>query len=311
MGSAAMDKAGDIAIGYSVSSGTTYPSVRYTGRTPGDALGTMASEASIKEGNGSQTGYSRWGDYSSLRVDPGDDCTFWYVNEYYPATTSYSWYTRIGSFKFSGCGTTTPDFSMSANPPSLTLTAGQSGNSSVTVTSMNGFSSAVGLTVSGCPANTACTLDVSSVTPSAGGSASALLTLATSSTTAAGTYTITVTGTSGGLAHSASVTLTVQAPAGDFSLNLSTSTLTIKRGSTGSLTVSIGALGGASSVTLSVSGLPSKTSASFTPNPVTATGSSVLKIKVNVPASAGTYTLTVRGTNGAFTHSKTFSLTIN
>jgi hypothetical protein len=312
MGSVAMDQAGDIALGYSVSSSTTYPSVRYTGRTPGDTPGTMGSEASIKEGSGSQTGYSRWGDYSSMRIDPGDDCTFWYVNEYLPATSSYGWYTRIGSFKFSGCGTTLPDFSMSANPPSLTLTAGQSGNSTVTVTSMNGFSGAVGLLVGGCPANTSCTLDLNSVTPPAGGSASALLTLATSSITPAGTYTITITGTSGGLTHNATVTLTVQAPAGDFSMNLSATALTIKRGSSGSLTVSLGALGGSSSVTLSISGLPSKTSATFTPNPVTTSGSSVLKVKVNMPASTGTYyPVTIRGTNGAKTHEQSFTLSIN
>ena len=105
MGSAAMDQAGDIAIGYDESNSTTvYPSVYYTGRIPSDAAGTMETEAAIVVGTGSQTGASRWGDYSSLVIDPSDDCTFWYVNEYYPTTASVSWHTRIGSFKFDTCG---------------------------------------------------------------------------------------------------------------------------------------------------------------------------------------------------------------
>ncbi len=65
------------------------------GRTPTDPLGTMASEASLWEGAGSQTGYSRWGDYTSMQIDPSDDCTFWYVNEYLPTTHPYGWFTRL------------------------------------------------------------------------------------------------------------------------------------------------------------------------------------------------------------------------
>jgi hypothetical protein len=116
MGSAAMDQAGNIALGYSVSSGSVYPSVRFTGRSPGDTLGLMDAESSIIDGHGSQTGYNRWGDYSSMRIDPSDDCTFWYVNEYLPVTSSYGWYTRIGSFKLAGCGASVD------NPPTVSFT---------------------------------------------------------------------------------------------------------------------------------------------------------------------------------------------
>ncbi len=84
MGSIAMDRAGDMGLGYSVSGPSQFPSIRYTGRVPGDAAGTMESEASLREGSGSQTGTDRWGDYSSMQIDPSDDCTFWYVNEYLP-----------------------------------------------------------------------------------------------------------------------------------------------------------------------------------------------------------------------------------
>jgi hypothetical protein len=103
MGSIAMDKVGDIAVGYSVSSATMSPAIRYTGRVPTDALGTLEAESTIVQGAGSQTQVSRWGDYSSMRVDPVDDCTFWYTNEYIPTNGSYNWHTYIARFKFPSC----------------------------------------------------------------------------------------------------------------------------------------------------------------------------------------------------------------
>ena len=110
MGSLAMDQAGDIALGYSVSSSTVFPSIRYTGRLAGDTLGTLPQgEASIVNGSGSQTTtFSRWGDYSMLAVDPVDDCTFWYTQEYMAATSDRGWQTRIASFKFPSCGIVAP-----------------------------------------------------------------------------------------------------------------------------------------------------------------------------------------------------------
>lgn len=106
MGSIAMDKDGNIALGYSVSGAATYPSVRYTGRLATDPLGTLPQgETSLVEGTGSQlSSTSRWGDYSLMAVDPTDDCTFWYTQEYYASTTIAGWRTRIGSFKFASCG---------------------------------------------------------------------------------------------------------------------------------------------------------------------------------------------------------------
>jgi hypothetical protein len=105
MGSAAMDVQGNLAIGFSASSSTVFPEIRYAGRLAGDPAGTLAQgEATLVAGTGSQTGTSnRWGDYSDLTVDPVDDCTFWYTNEYYTTTSSFNWKTRIGSFKYPGC----------------------------------------------------------------------------------------------------------------------------------------------------------------------------------------------------------------
>ena len=104
MGSIAMDKQGNIALGYSASSSSVKPSIRYTGRLVTDALGTMQTENIIQAGGGSQTGnLHRWGDYSAMTIDPVDDCTFWYTNEYLKASGSFNWSTRIASFKFPGC----------------------------------------------------------------------------------------------------------------------------------------------------------------------------------------------------------------
>lgn len=105
MGSIAMDRNGDLALGYSVSNGTNvFPGIRVTGRLQGDPLGQMTlGEAVLINGSGSQTVSNRWGDYTDMTVDPSDDCTFWYVNEYYQVTSARGWQTRIGSFSLPGC----------------------------------------------------------------------------------------------------------------------------------------------------------------------------------------------------------------
>jgi hypothetical protein len=119
MPSLAVDKVGNMAVGYNVSSSTMFPAIRYAGRLVTDALGTLGqTETSLIEGTGSQTSYSRWGDYSSMSVDPVDDCTFWFTTEYYE-TTSANWQTRIGSFQYPSCvGAATP-----TNTPTATATS--------------------------------------------------------------------------------------------------------------------------------------------------------------------------------------------
>ena len=104
MGSIAQDKQGNMALGYSVSSSSVFPSIRYTGRLVTDAANTMQAEATMQAGTGSQNGrLERWGDYSGMSIDPTDDCTFWYTTEYLKATGSFNWSTRVGSFKFPSC----------------------------------------------------------------------------------------------------------------------------------------------------------------------------------------------------------------
>ena len=104
LGSIAMDKTGNAALGFSVSSKSVFPSVYVVGRAPSDQAGQMFGPLVLVNGSGVQVqSFHRWGDYSSLSLDPVDDCTFWYTNEYYATTGSFNWSTRIGAFKFNSC----------------------------------------------------------------------------------------------------------------------------------------------------------------------------------------------------------------
>ena len=104
MGSIASDKQGDIVLGYSTSSSSAYPSISYAYRVPGDAFTGLGSEQLIFAGTGAQQKtLNRWGDYSAMTVDPVDDCTLWYTNEYLVSNGTFNWHTRIASFKINGC----------------------------------------------------------------------------------------------------------------------------------------------------------------------------------------------------------------
>jgi subtilase family serine protease len=133
MGSIAMDSSGNIALGFSVSSSSTFPSIRYAGRLAGDPPGVMAQgETELMGGSGSQTdSTSRWGDYSSMSVDPTDQCTFWYTQEYYSATSASGWRTRVGAFKFPSCATNLPFVTITATSPSASEAGATSGEFTV------------------------------------------------------------------------------------------------------------------------------------------------------------------------------------
>jgi hypothetical protein len=124
-GSAAIDSVGDIALGYSVSSSSLAPSIRYATRTPADPAGTLEAEQTMQAGGGSQTGSNRWGDYSTMTVDPADDCTFWYTNEYYSANATTDWKTKIGKFVAPECLDPMPAFS--AAPTAIDFGSGAVG----------------------------------------------------------------------------------------------------------------------------------------------------------------------------------------
>ena len=143
MGSIAVDQSGNVALGYSTSNGSApnYPSIAYSGRLATDPLNTLPqSEVQLVAGKSSQTYIdqngnptNRWGDYSSMNVDPTDDCTFWYVNMYYASQAdgiNGNWSTRIASFKYPSCASVTLTKAVMSSPaPGSVL-----GGSSVTFT---------------------------------------------------------------------------------------------------------------------------------------------------------------------------------
>jgi hypothetical protein len=124
MPSIAVDQNGNTAIGYSTSSPSIFPGIRYAGRLESDPPGNLAQgEAVMTNGGGAQTHSSgRWGDYSMNTIDPADGMTFWHTNEYYPTTSSASWFTRVGKFNFQGGVSPTP--TPTATPTSCSWSAG-------------------------------------------------------------------------------------------------------------------------------------------------------------------------------------------
>ena len=212
----AMDQNQDIAVGFSRSGSATgqYPSLVYAGRVPTDAAGTLESEVVLKAGAGSQSssavcsgGCDRWGDYSSVTVDPTDDCTFWFSEEYLKATgvnSGFNWSTAIGTFVFPGCSGS-PSFTLTAVPSTLTVSQGSNGTSTITVVPANGFSGSVTLSASGMPSGVTAGFSPNPTT------STSTLTLTASATAALGTSTVTITGTSGSLTATTTVTLTVTA----------------------------------------------------------------------------------------------------
>ena len=212
MGSAAMDGAGNIAIGYSKSSSSVYPSIAFAGRTPGMAAGTMGTETVLQAGKGSQTTYSRWGDYTALRIDPSDDTTFWYTNEYYSRNSlffNFNWSTVIASFTIGASGGGgTADFALSVSPSSLTVTRGSNNSTTVTVTALSG-SSSVNLSVSGLPKGSSASFATNPVTATTGGAISKL-TISAGHNASTGTFGVTISGNNGSASHSIPLMLNIQ-----------------------------------------------------------------------------------------------------
>ena len=103
MGSVAQDKLGNIAAGYSVSGTTIDAGIAVASRAPADPAGVLGSEQTVLSSAHYQSGHSRWGDYTSMSVDPTDDCTFWYTDQYMPVSGDFKWATRIASFKLGTC----------------------------------------------------------------------------------------------------------------------------------------------------------------------------------------------------------------
>ena len=175
MGSVNIDSSGNIGLGYSVSSSTLNPKIRITGRTITDPVGTLRDEQDCTPATtGSQTfsgtDPSRWGDYSSMSVDPTDECTFYFTSEYHPVTSSGNWATRICSFKFPNCGM--PDFDLSSETPTRIemcgTTPGPDPSWRILAGTYNGFTSPVTLSVVGAPPGSTPSFSVNPISPTPG-----------------------------------------------------------------------------------------------------------------------------------------------
>ena len=199
-----------------------------------------------------------------------------------------------------------PDFTLSASPTSASTLPGGGVSYTVRVTAKNGFGETVALTISGLPADATGTLTPSSVT----GSGTSTLAVSTTASVAPGSYRLTVTGRSGTLTHTTSVTVVVSQPP-DFVPTASPSSVTVTAGAAATYTVSLASKGGfAGSVTLSLAGAPNGTTVTFTPNPRTVPGSSTLRVQTAASTPRGTYTLRITGTSGSLTHQVNATLTV-
>jgi Bacterial Ig domain len=226
MGSIAMDKVGDILVGYSDSSSSIHPGIRYTGRGVSDPLNTMQIESSfIFAGGGSQTtNLSRWGDYSSMSIDPVDDCTFWYTQEYLKNNGTFNWSTRVSSASFPSCFQLPSPPTVYVDAPTagttvsgtMTVVGWATDNSSAVGTAINSVQVRVDGTVVGTASYGLSRPDVCAVLagrpgcPNVGYSYSL-----NTSALSVGTHTITVTATDSDVtpdAGSSSVTVNVQNP---------------------------------------------------------------------------------------------------
>lgn len=188
MPSAALDGSGNMAMGYSVleASSTTYAGLRYATRTANSP--TFDTEATQINGGGYVTGVNRWGDYASMEVDPSDDCTFWFTSEYIASSGSYTWNTRISSFKVPGCS---GSVGLVATPPTRELCSSV-GSTTYDITLSSPFTATTNLSVTGCPSGATCTF---SPNPVVNPVAASILTISGLAGVAANTYTLAVTAT--------------------------------------------------------------------------------------------------------------------
>jgi len=161
VGSIAMDGSGNIALGYTVSSSSIYPAIRYATRLESDPLGTLQPEAVLIDGTGAQTASNRWGDYSAMGIDPANDCSFWYTNEYYQTNSANrEWKTRVGVFTLPDCNQT--DFTLTAVPPSQQVCIPNEAVYVVDISSTSGYTGTVDLSASGNPGGTTVDFSVNS-----------------------------------------------------------------------------------------------------------------------------------------------------
>jgi Pro-kumamolisin, activation domain len=221
----------------------------------------------------------------------------------YSATTGYDLATGWGSPNGSGLlnalagSSSTPGFSLSASPASLSIAQGGAGSSTITSTVSGGFDSAISLSASGQPSGVTVSFNPASIT----GAGTSTMSVNVASSTVTGTYTITVTGTSGSTVETTTVSLTVTGTSPSFTINASPTSLTVARGSSGTSTITTTISGGFdSAIALSASGEGNNVTVSFSPSSIAAPGSgtSTMTVQVSNRARTGTRTITITGNGG-------------
>jgi len=220
--------------------------------------------------------------------------------------------TETASVSLTVTAAATPAFTLSASPTTVSVTAGGSGASTITTAVSGGFSSAIALTSSGAP--TGVTVAFSPTSIASPGSGTSAVTFTVASTTTAGTYPITITGTGGGITHTASVSLTVSAAAqGTFTVSVSPTSGYLDRGQSGYAVVTVAVSGGFdSAVSFSATGVPSDVTYSFSPASIAAPGSGTtdLNLSVSSNATTGTFPITITATGGGVTKSTTLTFQV-
>src|SRR5712691_7505648 len=198
-----------------------------------------------------------------------------------------------------------PDFALSATPAFQTVTQGGSTTYTVNISPSGGFTGAISLSAAGLPAGASASF---SPNPATG---SATMTVSTTATTSTGSFPVTITGTSGNLSHTASVSLVVNAaPVPDFSLSATPASQTVIQGGSTTYTANISRLGGfTGGVTLSVSGLPAGATGTFNPNPAAA-NSSTFTVTTAATTPTGSFLLTISGVSGALRRTTSATLVV-
>jgi len=206
----------------------------------------------------------------------------------------------------------TPDFTVSTSPASATTTPGGSASYTVSVAGANGFTGDVALSLAGLPSEVASYAFDPAVVSGAG---SSQLTITTAPNASAGSYPLTITGTSGTITRTSTASLVVEPPPPppDFGLTATPDSQTVVAGAGTAYTVDVSALDGfTSDVALSLAGLPTGLgwSHAFDPLSVTGAGSSQLTITTPPDAAAGLYPLNVTGTSGSISHTAAITLVV-
>jgi endoglucanase len=254
---------------------------------------------------------------SYLQNNPTINWTYWALNgedtydlldgSYDATPVSALKQSELESIQFPLGGAPAPSFTLAGSASVLSIAQGSSASDTITVTDAGGFTGTVTLAASGLPSGMTASFGTNPTT------GTSVLTLIASATAPAGTFTVTITGTSGALTPATTtvaLTVTASKGTGSFTLKPSAAALTVIRGSSGTDTITVTDVGGfTGSVTLAASGLPSGVTAAFATNPTTAT--SVLTLTASATATVGTSTVTITGTSGTLTATTTIALTVS